>query len=118
MELEEVDYIMNHYFHLMTIKEKTAWKHWATNYKIDNGNYESEEQMETRRRLSINTGWLTQDKEILEMLEDGVDEFRRKTAERILNKEKIEFNNCPKCSKLTRTPLAKQCRFCGHDWHT
>jgi hypothetical protein len=101
----------------MTIKEKAAWKHWSTNYKIDNGNYDSEEKKETRRRLSYRTGWLTKDKEILELLEDGIDEFRRKTAERILKHEKIEFNNCPKCNKLTRTPKAKQCRFCGYDWH-
>ena len=27
------------------------------------------------------------------------------------------INNCPKCGRLTRTPKAKQCRHCGHDWH-
>lgn len=117
MEPEEIDYILNHFSYLMTFKEKSAWKHWSTNYKIDNGNYESEEQIAARRRLSIKTGWLTQDKEILKLLENGIEEFRRKTAERILKEEKIEFNNCPNCGKLTRTPKAKQCRFCKHDWH-
>ena len=29
----------------------------------------------------------------------------------------IYINNCPKCGKLARTPRAKQCRHCGHDWH-
>lgn len=24
---------------------------------------------------------------------------------------------CPKCGKALRTPKAKQCRFCGADWH-
>jgi len=28
----------------------------------------------------------------------------------------IFINNCPVCGKLTRTPEAKQCRHCGHDW--
>lgn len=25
---------------------------------------------------------------------------------------------CPHCGKFLRTPRAKQCRFCGADWHT
>ena len=24
---------------------------------------------------------------------------------------------CPHCGKRLRTPRAKQCRFCGRDWH-
>lgn len=31
--------------------------------------------------------------------------------------DKIILNNCPTCKKLARTPKAKQCRFCGFDWH-
>jgi hypothetical protein len=26
------------------------------------------------------------------------------------------INTCPQCGQLARTPLAKQCRHCGHDW--
>ena len=42
-----------------------------------------------------------------------------KTATIILErfKDKVFLNNCPKCDKLARTPMAKQCRFCTHDWH-
>jgi len=52
-------------------------------------------------------------------LENGIDHFRLSTAERILkeDRDKIYFNNCPKCDELARTPDAKQCRFCGYDWH-
>jgi len=32
------------------------------------------------------------------------------------HKEKIFWNLCPKCRELARTPKAKQCRFCNHDW--
>lgn len=31
--------------------------------------------------------------------------------------DKVFWNTCPNCSKLGRTPKAKQCRFCKHDWH-
>lgn len=27
------------------------------------------------------------------------------------------INRCPKCSKIARTPKAKQCPWCFHDWH-
>ncbi|MGD1894743.1 MAG: hypothetical protein ACFB15_29640 [Cyclobacteriaceae bacterium] len=117
MEKEKVDYIFNHHSHLMTFKEKVAWKHWSTDYKIENGDYESSEQRERRRRLSYKTGWLTDDKEMLALLDDGIEVFKRRIAERIYKEEKVEFNNCPQCGKLTRTPKAKQCRYCGHDWH-
>lgn len=32
-------------------------------------------------------------------------------------KDQVFFNNCPECGRLARTPTAKQCRHCGHDWH-
>lgn len=30
---------------------------------------------------------------------------------------RIEINRCPACSRIVRTHLAKQCLWCGHDWH-
>jgi hypothetical protein len=29
----------------------------------------------------------------------------------------LSVNRCPKCRRIVRTPLAKQCLWCGHDWH-
>ena len=31
--------------------------------------------------------------------------------------DKVVLNKYPKCRKIARTPKAKQCRFCRHDWH-
>jgi hypothetical protein len=28
----------------------------------------------------------------------------------------IFLNDCPKCSALCRTPLARMCVACGHSW--
>ncbi len=36
------------------------------------------------------------------------------------NKElhpELQLNFSPKYNKIDRTPSAKQCRFCHHDWH-
>ena len=29
----------------------------------------------------------------------------------------LVVNRCPKCHRIVCTPLAKQCLWCGHDWH-
>lgn len=31
--------------------------------------------------------------------------------------ECIPINRCPACSRVVRTPIAKQCMWCKHDWH-
>lgn len=98
----------------MTNEEKAAWRHWSSVYKMENC---SPEQKARRIKLSVKNGWMSEDKEILKLLENGIDEFRKKVAERIDTTNSLNYNNCPKCNKLTRTPKAKQCRYCGYDWH-
>jgi hypothetical protein len=117
MKTETVDYILNYFSELMNDKEASAWRHYSSDYKLNQSGYQ--DSVEKRRKIYLSKGWLTEDKEILGLLEYGIDHFRLKTAERIFNenKDKIVFNNCPKCGELARTPKARQCRFCGYDWH-
>lgn len=58
------------------------------------------------------------DLEVLKLLENGIQEFHRLTAERILNEHfgELSLNTCPKCGGIARTPTAKQCRYCQHNW--
>jgi len=118
METDKIDYILNYFSSLMTEKEAKAWKHWASSYKIIHSN-SSEAQKKTRIKFMTKTGWLSEDNEVLALLENGIDKFRENTAKRIFsdNPKVLDFNCCPKCGKLARTPFAKQCRYCGHDWH-
>jgi hypothetical protein len=30
---------------------------------------------------------------------------------------RLVINRCPECSRIVKTPLARQCLWCGHDWH-
>jgi|JI10StandDraft_1071094.scaffolds.fasta_scaffold148312_3 hypothetical protein len=62
---------------------------------------------------------LTSDQTILDLLNDGYENFEITVANRILieSASKVFFNNCSKCNKLVRTPYAKQFLFCGHNWH-
>lgn len=46
------------------------------------------------------------------------EQLNRVIAERLLKDLGDDILNlCPRCEKLARTPLAKQCRHCGFDWH-
>ncbi len=48
----------------------------------------------------------------------GKEKLRETVAQRLLKDHGNELLNfCPRCEKLARTPLAKQCRYCGFDWH-
>ena len=67
----------------------------------------------------ISRGWYSDKEDIHAMLANGKKSFIVNVAERIFREHEAELNLnlCPKCNKVTRTPWAKQCRFCRHDWH-
>ncbi|KOF02355.1 hypothetical protein OB69_13130 [Roseivirga seohaensis subsp. aquiponti] len=113
MDQETAHYIMRYFSSFMTDKESKAWKHWSTSFKM------GENPKPVRIKLSLERGWLTEDPEILSLLKDGYDQFELNTAKRILdeNGDSVFLNSCPNCGRLTRTPIAKQCRHCGNDWH-
>jgi rRNA maturation endonuclease Nob1 len=69
--------------------------------------------------MYLKIGWLSDDPSILSYLNEGSIQFILNCAERISkeNPDMLFFNLCHKCGKLARTPQAKQCKFCGHNWH-
>lgn len=109
-----VKYIMVYYSHFMKENEAAAFKHAMATKKI-----EFSENSEKMKELIERKYEVPDNKEVLDLLKDGSDQFYVNTATRILeeNKDSIFLNNCPQCGRLARTPLAKQCRFCGYGWH-
>ncbi len=71
------------------------------------------------RKVMIERGWINSDPEVIQLLEHGYEVFEQNVVTRIMAEtpEKVFLNNCPKCHKLARTPHAKQCRYCGYNWH-
>lgn len=113
MTEEQVRYVMVYYSQFFTETESIAVRHYTSILKLaDNKNPNAKKAYERN-------GWLTSNQAALDLLKDGYDSFAITTAKRIVadNGDKVVFNNCPKCGKLARTPEAKQCRHCGHDWH-
>lgn len=53
-------------------------------------------------------------------LADGVEAFRHRVRLRVIAEhgEEVFVNRCPNCQRIVRTPKAKQCFWCGSDWHT
>lgn len=118
MDKETAKYIIDYFSTLLNEKEKLALKHWHATFKINSGN-SNREYILAKTNFYKESGWITEDKTALQLLKDGYDNFELNVAQRILenHKNKIFLNNCKKCGKLARTPQAKQCRFCGYDWH-
>lgn len=47
------------------------------------------------------------------------EEYRANVVKRLIAEchDQIDFNRCTECDRLPRSPLAKQCPWCGYDWH-
>ena len=113
IDQETANYIIAHFSDLMNPDEKLALRHQRSLIKFDGDDFVR------RKNLYYKYGWLSDDPEVLKLLNDGPDQFMINCAIRILRDSpgKVFLNLCPVCKKLARTPNAKQCRFCGNDWH-
>ncbi|UKB77614.1 hypothetical protein [Chryseobacterium sp. MEBOG07] len=111
MDKETVDYIIRYFSKLMNDHETLALKHQMSSAKSD--------ENPQFRKIMIEKNWISSDPEITNLLENGNEVFKQNIVTRIMAEtpEKVFFNNCPKCDKLARTPYARQCRYCGYNWH-
>jgi hypothetical protein len=120
MELnrELANYIVRFHNHLMTSAERLAQRHLFITMKATLGPSDVSAQEETRNDRYFSQH-LSDDPEALRLASGGYEAFEAQTAKRILEEcgDKVFLNCCPKCAALARTPTAKQCRFCGWDWH-
>ncbi len=120
MELnsEVAHYVVRFYGHLMTEVERKAQRHLFATMKAMMGVSDEPAQREAQKD-KIHSRMLCDEPEVLCLARDGYEEFQLRAAARILgdSADKVFFNCCPICGGLARTPTAKQCRYCGHDWH-
>ncbi len=56
----------------MTREEQIAWRHWSTTYKMEHSD-STREQKESRIKSSVKIGWMTEEKDILGLLDDGIE---------------------------------------------
>jgi hypothetical protein len=62
---------------------------------------------------------ITGDPEAEAALSDGVEAFRQRVCHRVLAEHGVEVfvNRCLSCERVVRTPKARQCFWCGFNWH-
>lgn len=108
-----IDYLVKNYTYLMTLQESAAMKNFLLDAQLQVYQPTSQEYIERVNALKINST------EIKRLMADGPDKFKLNWVKRILQTQadKIVFNRCKVCGGLARTPQAKQCRFCGNQWH-
>jgi hypothetical protein len=113
-------YVISHYGGCMTKQEWLADRTFTTRLKAQFRN--ARESLESVQRRIVKEGgeplWTT-DPEALALMTHGLEPFRLAVRERILrdHPDKVVLNYCPKCGGLARTPKARQCQWCFHDWH-
>ena len=56
---------------------------------------------------------------VVAALENGETSFYHQVWDRIWteHKSEIEVPRCPECNCILKTSRARQCLWCGHDWH-
>ena len=110
---ELLDYIFNYCGRFFWKSELLANKHLLALSKSKQG------VNETIYKFFMKEENVYSNKEVMDLIKDGYDAYRIKVAGRIWDEHKneLDLNLCPKCGKVARTPWAKQCRFCNHDWH-
>jgi hypothetical protein len=120
MEKEKAGYIFRYFDDWMTAPEKLARKHLFATDKATHGRTDAEAQNEARSSSNPVISFLSNDPEVLRLASGGLDAFIERTAQRIFDdhSSEIDFNNCPRCGALAKTPKAQQCRFCRNDWHS
>ena len=120
MELtpEAAQYVIGFYGSLMTDVERRAQQHLSSTTKATLGRSDVAAQKDAQRSR-IHSKFLSEDPNVLRLTADGYEAFAQRTAARILREcgAEVRFNRCPRCGGLARTPTAKQCRHCRHDWH-
>jgi len=102
----------------MTETERKAQRHLFATMKASMGRSDETAQRGAQKH-KIHSRMLSTEPDVLRLVKDGYEQFQLTTAARILkdSADKTFLNCCPLCGELARTPSAKQCRYCGYDWH-
>jgi hypothetical protein len=120
MDAEKARYVYRYYHQFMTTQEHLAHRHLIGTAKVTRDRTDAVAQREAENSSHPAREMLSHDPSALQLADDGIDAFVVRTAERILEKhaDEIAFNFCTRAGALARTPKARQCHVCHHDWHS
>jgi hypothetical protein len=112
-ETELTKYVWNNYQHLMTEFECRVGRAILVRAKATGSSPQF-------AQLSIEKLGLVDDPAVNSALIDGAEAFRRRVRARLLaeHSQDMLVKRCPKCNRVVRSPRARQCFWCGWDWHS
>ena len=89
--------------------------------ELENRGYWLARKLEANRNNEEHAGMLQaflaiQPDEVIKTLKRGSASIFGDIKNRIRTGQ-LSLNRCPECNRIVRTPNAKQCLWCGHDWH-
>ena len=105
-------YIWRNYLRLLTSDESLCYKAWI-------GTSKAESASPTMARWLRERWGHIDDSDVAPMLADGPGAFRDRVRDRILrdHADDVFVNRCSECSRIVVSPEARQCLWCGFDWH-
>ena len=120
MEAEKARYVLRYYCQLMTTPERLGYRHLMGTEKVTHGRTGAVAQREAEKSSHPARELLSNDPKALQLASEGLDAFIVRTAQRILDEHggEVAFKYCPRCGAVAKTPKARQCRACRHDWHS
>ena len=104
------DYVWAHCREYMTELERLG-------YKAVNVRFKAENASPRMAQILLDKWGAVNDPRVNKALSQGVRQFQIAVRDRVLRDHPEIINRCPQCGKIARTPKAKQCRWCHHDWH-
>ena len=117
MNAKLAQHILENYIHLLTPKEAAAELHHRTIVELSNHN-QTEVHYKDRKALR-DRGILSKDLEVLTMLSQGYDHFRRTVAQRILSEHPgvVDLTACSDCGEMNASAGKEvRCEECmSHD---
>ena len=100
--------------------ERDTIKYHQFGYKIGKPeHYESIESYNQKKEKVFSKFEVKENDEIKNLIQNGYEQFVINIGKRIEkdSPKAYTLNQCPNCKFLARTPYAKQCRKCSHNWH-
>ncbi|MGE0144388.1 MAG: hypothetical protein AB7I19_11415 [Planctomycetota bacterium] len=105
-------YVWNHYVALLSDLERIVGRAVRAEQKAAAAS--GALAAELRRRWGY-----ASDPRVQQALAEGWPVFRTRARQRVPREHasSVFINRCPRCDRVARTPRARQCLWCGEDWH-
>jgi len=120
VEYQEAKYIIDNFPRLMSEVEHDTIKCHHFGYKTEKSEDSvTPQQYNQKKGIIFSKFGVKENNEIKSLIRNGYEQFVINIGNRIEKDSPEEYilNRCPNCKFIARTPYAKQCRKCKHDWH-